>query len=159
VLRSLADSGADLALPVARGHRQPLAAGYRTSLTRVIDELLTWSELRLGMLAEHCRVARLDEAALLADAELARLDPELDSLVNVNTPEEYDEAHARPAPEVRLCWPSGVRGPATVRAASLGAAADAAGAGSGVPVRAEIDGRREPRTPLAAGDAVRLHPA
>ena len=42
----------------------------------------------------------LDDAALLAEPELARHDPGLDSLVNVNEPDDYAAALARPEPEV-----------------------------------------------------------
>jgi molybdopterin-guanine dinucleotide biosynthesis protein A len=37
-------------LPVARGFRQPLAAGYRTSLVDLIDELLAGGDTGPGML-------------------------------------------------------------------------------------------------------------
>ena len=45
---------------------------------------------------------RLDDAALLADPLLAALDPDLDSVLNVNTPEDYQAARQRPAPEVTV---------------------------------------------------------
>jgi molybdopterin-guanine dinucleotide biosynthesis protein A len=96
VVRELVD-GVDVVLPVAGGYRQPLAAAYRTGLTALANRLLGGGERRLGMLFEHCAVLRLDEAALLTDAELAREDPELESLVNVNTPEEYTAARSRQA--------------------------------------------------------------
>ncbi len=94
VLAGLTD-GVDVALPVARGFRQPLAAAYRTSLAGVIMDLLARGQRRLGMLFDHCEVAKLDEKWLLADPELARLDPALESLVNVNTPDEYSAARFR----------------------------------------------------------------
>lgn len=94
VLAELTD-GVDVVLPVARGFRQPLAAVYRTSLSRLADRLLEAGEHRLGVIFEHCAVVRLDEAALLADPELAAADPALESLVNVNTPAEYAEAWLR----------------------------------------------------------------
>lgn len=40
-------------------------------------------------------MVELDEAALLADPELAAADPELESVFNVNSPEDYDAARAR----------------------------------------------------------------
>jgi molybdopterin-guanine dinucleotide biosynthesis protein A len=101
---------------------------------------------------------------------LAAVDPRLDSLRNVNTPEEYREARARPAPAVRVrCYgalATGVdRGPRTVRAATLRAAAEAVGvalSGSVVAVVEEGDGSRstvvDPATPLVAGDAVAFLP-
>ena len=99
VLRGFADPEVDVVLPVARGYRQ-LAAGYRTALAGLVEKLLAEGDLRPGMLFRHCRVAQLDDAALLAEPELARHDPGLDSLVNVNEPDDYAAALARPEPEV-----------------------------------------------------------
>ena len=70
VLRGFADPEVDVVLPVARGYRQPLAAGYRTALAGLVEKLLAEGDLRPGMLFRHCRVAQLDDAALLTD-ELA----------------------------------------------------------------------------------------
>jgi molybdenum cofactor guanylyltransferase len=39
----------------------------------------------------------LDDAELLRDPVLAALDPDLDSVLNVNTPADYAAARARPA--------------------------------------------------------------
>jgi len=94
VLRELTD-GVDVVLPVAHGFRQPLAAAYRTSLAGLADRLLADGKRGVGTIFEQCAVVRLDEAALLADPELAREDPELESVVNVNTPEEYAAARDR----------------------------------------------------------------
>ena len=99
VRRPRADT-VDVVLPVARGYRQPLAAGYRTALAGLVEKLLGEGDLRPGMLFRHCRVAQLDDAALLDDPDLARLDPDLDSLLNVNEPDDYAAALARPEPEV-----------------------------------------------------------
>ena len=161
-----ADAALDVALPVALGHAQPLAAAYRTAVAPLIAELLAAGRLRAGMLFDRARVLRLDEAALLTDPVLAAVDPQLDSLRNVNTPEEYREARARPAPTVRVrCY--GVLsthldpGPRTVRAATLHAAAAAVGVVLDGSVVAVVDegGRwdstvSDPATPLVAGDAV-----
>src|SRR3954469_23000887 len=49
VLRVFADPEVDVVLPVARGYRQPLAAGYRTALAGLIDRLLSEGDLRPGM--------------------------------------------------------------------------------------------------------------
>jgi molybdopterin-guanine dinucleotide biosynthesis protein A len=84
----------DVVLPHAHGHLQPLAAGYRTSLAPVVDRLVAERQLRPAYLFAVCRVRRLDAAALLADAALAAADPELTSLLNVNTPEDYRAARA-----------------------------------------------------------------
>ena len=95
VLRGFDEPGIDLVLPVARGYRQPLAAGYRTALADLLGKLVAAGNLRPGMLLEHCRVRQLNDAELLADAELARFDPDLDSLLNINAPEDYAAALRR----------------------------------------------------------------
>lgn len=163
-----ADAALDVALPVALGHAQPLVAAYRTTLTPRIATLLANGRLRPGTLFDQARVLTLDEAALLADPVLAAVDPRLDSLQNVNTPEEYREARARPAPPVTVrCYgalATGVdTGPRTVRAATLRAAAAATGVvvdGSVVAVlRNGVDVTvTDPATPLVAGDAVAFLP-
>jgi molybdopterin-guanine dinucleotide biosynthesis protein A len=162
VLRGFADQETDVVLPVARGYRQPLAAGYRTALAGLVEKLLGEGDLRPGMLLRHCRVAQLDDDALLADADLARLDPALDSLVNVNEPDDYTAALARPEPDVVVerfgaLAGGGQRGPRTVRAASLGTAAAAVGLALDRHVVAAVNGdqmTRDPRLPLVPGDRV-----
>jgi molybdenum cofactor guanylyltransferase len=161
VLRGFADPEVDVVLPVARGYRQPLAAGYRTALAGLIERLLGEGDLRPGMLFRHCRVAQLDDAALLTD-ELARHDPELDSLVNVNEPDDYAAALARPEPEIVVerfgaLASGGQRGPRRVRAASLGAAAAGVGITLDRHIVAAVNGdqmTRDARLPLVAGDTV-----
>jgi len=61
----------------------------------MIGELVEAGIGRPPSLFDRVRVLRLDEAALLADPALARLDPELGSLSNVNTPAAYEAALAR----------------------------------------------------------------
>ena len=85
----------DVALPVAHGHHQPLAAAYRTALGGEIEALTAAGQGRPPSLFERVRVRRLDEAALRADPVLARHDPDLDSLTNVNTPGQWAAALAR----------------------------------------------------------------
>jgi molybdopterin-guanine dinucleotide biosynthesis protein A len=162
VLRGFADPEADVVLPIARGYRQPLAAGYRTSLVGLVEKLLGEGDLRPGMLFRHCRVTQLDDDALLADPDLARHDPALDSLVNVNEPDDYAAALARPEPEVVVerfgaLASGGQRGPRTVRAASLGAAATAVGIMLDRHIVAAVNGdqmTRDGRLPLVVGDTV-----
>lgn len=160
MLRGLA--GADVALPVALGHPQPLAAGYRTALAGLAARLLAEGLRRPAMLFERCRTDRTGDADLLADPDIARLDPALDSLVNVNTPEEYRGARERPAPPVTVqrygaLALAGHRGPVTVRAATLAAAAEAAGLALDRHVVAALNGdrmSRDPELPLVTGDEV-----
>jgi molybdopterin-guanine dinucleotide biosynthesis protein A len=163
VVRAL-DGDHDVALPQAGGFPHPLAAAYRTSLLPAVEELIAADRLRHALLFERCRVRRLDEAALLADPAVAAFDPELDSVLNLNEPADYEAARARPAPEVvvRCCGAlsrslgSG-RDPLVVHAATLGAAAEALGLELDEHVAATLNGDEivpEPDEPLATGDAV-----
>ncbi len=89
--------GPDVALPVARGYQQPLAAAYRTGLAGLAERLVKEDRLRPAFLFAECTVTRLDDATLLADPDLAARDPDLDSVLNVNTPEDYQAARRRRA--------------------------------------------------------------
>jgi molybdenum cofactor guanylyltransferase len=167
VLRGLDDPAVDLVLPTVRGYRQPLAAGYRTGLAGLIEAQLAAGNRRPAMLLEHCTAARPDDAALLADRTLAAADPALDSVQNVNTPEEYDRARDRPGPAIRVrCLGALARGDRqgvrTVPAASLGAAAAGVGLALDRHVVAAVNGGRtvaDPRLPLVTNDAVAFSPA
>jgi molybdopterin-guanine dinucleotide biosynthesis protein A len=148
---------ADVALPRAHGFAQPLAAAYRTSVAAPLGALLReGGQLGTGALLRRCRVAELDAAMLLADGDVAALDPALDSLLNLNEPEEYAAARARPAPAVAVRREGA--SPRTVRAATLAAAACAAGSPLGDGVLATLNGRPadDPQEPLVAGDVVAL---
>jgi molybdopterin-guanine dinucleotide biosynthesis protein A len=160
VLRAVAD-GADVGLPVARGYPQPLAAAYRTTLAPVAGRLVAEQRLRPAFLFEECAVTRLDEAALRGDPILAALDPDLDSVVNVNEPGDYQAARARPAPEVTIqrfgSLADGHRGPQPARAATVAGAADAAGLALDGHVVAALNGdqiTRDGQLPLVTGDTV-----
>jgi molybdopterin-guanine dinucleotide biosynthesis protein A len=161
VLRELTDD-LDVVLPVARGFPQPLAAAYRTALAPAVTELIAAGRMRPAMLFEQVRVRRLDDADLVADRELAAADPELDSLLNVNEPADYDAARARPAPEVTVqrygaLASGGHRGARTVSAATLGAAAAAVGLTLDRHVVAALNGdqmTRDLELPLVGGDVV-----
>jgi len=160
VLRAVAD-GADVGLPVARGYPQPLAAAYRTTLAPVAGRLVAEERLRPAFLFEECAVTRLDEAALRDDPILAALDPDLDSVVNVNEPGDYQAARARPAPEVTIqrfgSLADGHRGPQPVRAATVAGAASAAGLALDGHVVAALNGdqiTRDGQLPLVTGDTV-----
>ncbi len=162
VLRGLDDPAVDLVLPVARGFRQPLAAGYRTGLAPLIEAQIAAGNLRPGLLLKHCNADLPDDAALLTSRELARDDPGLESVLNINTPRDYDEARARPGPEVVVeCFGALAgadrRGPRRVPAATLGEAAAGVGLALDRHVVAALNGdqlSREPRIPLVAGDTV-----
>jgi molybdopterin-guanine dinucleotide biosynthesis protein A len=164
VLRVLEDSETtDVALPLARGFRQPLAAAYRVSLAEAAERLVAEDRLRPAFLFGQCTVETLDDAALKQDPVLAALDPDLDSVVNVNTAADYQAARARPAPEVTvqlfgtLAKGDGKSGPHAVRAATVGAAAGAVGLLLDRHVTAALNGdqiTRDSETPIAAGDTV-----
>ena len=164
VLRALDERAeTDVALPVARGYRQPLAAAYRVRLAPRAERLVKEGRLRPAFLFDECVVERLDDAALKADALIAALDPDLDSVLNVNTQADYQEARARPAPAVTvqlfgaLARADAARNPRTVRAATVDEAADAVGLAFDRHVTAALNGdqiTRDGSTPLAAGDTV-----
>jgi molybdopterin-guanine dinucleotide biosynthesis protein A len=162
---AVAAEGADVALPVARGHAQPLAAAYRVALAPLAADLVARRRLRPAFLFEACAVTRLDEAALRADPVLAALDPGLDSLVNINEPAGYRAARARPAPEVTVhrhgALASGHAGPERGHAATVAAAAAATGMafdGRVVAVLGTGLATTDGQMPLAAGDTVSFRP-
>jgi molybdenum cofactor guanylyltransferase len=153
----------EIALPVARGYRQPLAAAYRVCLAETAERLVIQDRLKAAFLVDECRVQALDDAALKRDPVLAALDPDLDSVLNVNTPADYAAARARPAPEVTvqlfgtLTKRGNASGSHVVRAATVGGAAGALGVAFDRHVTAALNGdqiTRDPATPLAAGDTV-----
>ena len=157
------DDGADVALPDVGGYRQPLSAGYRVAVRSTVEELIAADRMRPAFLFERARVCHLGEGELLADATLARLDPELSSVSNLNEPADYERAVALPAPEivVERFGPLATAEPAKrrqkIRAWSLGEAADAAGLSLGEHVVAALNGdqiSRNREVPLVAGDTI-----
>jgi molybdenum cofactor guanylyltransferase len=152
----------DVVLPEIGGHRQPLAAAYRLSLLGLVEELIAADQLRPAFLFERCRVLRLSGEAMLRESALARLDPELDSVSNLNEPADYERAHALPAPEIRVerfgtLAPRSGSGRETVRAWTLGEVAAAIGLSLDEHVVPALNGEqisREAELPLAAGDTV-----
>jgi molybdopterin-guanine dinucleotide biosynthesis protein A len=81
--------GDDAVVPRLAERAYPLSAVYRVDVLAAVDGLLARDVLRARSLLDELRVRWLDEPELLADAELAAADPLLESLENVNTPEEY----------------------------------------------------------------------
>jgi molybdopterin-guanine dinucleotide biosynthesis protein A len=157
------DGEHDVALPRAGGFPHPLAAAYRTTLLPAVQDLIAADRMRPAFLFEACRVRRLEESALLADPAVAAFDPQLDSLLNLNEPADYEAARARPAPEVAVrCFGAlrrvgAGRDPLVVEAATLAAAAAAVGVELDEHVVAALNGdqiMRDPEEPLAAGDTV-----
>ena len=156
------DDDVDVVLPVARGYPQPLAAAYRVSLLPTIEELLAGDRLKPAFLFEACRVRRLSDDELLDGSRLAKLDPALDSVLNLNEPADYQAALARPLPAVRIQRFGALRraapdGPSEVHAATLGQAASAAGIELDEHVVAALNGdhiSRDPDLPLSSGDLI-----
>jgi molybdopterin-guanine dinucleotide biosynthesis protein A len=158
------DDDVDVVLPEVGGFRHPLAAVYRTKLVDVVERLIAEDRMRPAFLFEACRVRRLDADALLADPALAALDPDLDSVLNLNEPSDYEAARARPAPEVTVRVFGALRRistvgrePALVAAATVGEAAAATGLSLDGHVVAALNGdqiTRDPQAPLVAGDSV-----
>jgi molybdopterin-guanine dinucleotide biosynthesis protein A len=161
VLAAMSDD-VDVVLPVARGFPQPLAAAYRVSLRSTVERLLVEDRLKPAFLFEECRVRRIDEHDLLRSSRLATIDPELESVLNLNEPADYAAARARPLPVIRVQRFGALRraapdAPGEVHAATLGAAATAAGIELDEHVVAALNGdqiTRDPDLPLAAGDLI-----
>ncbi len=164
VVRVLAalDDEIDVALPIARGYPQPLAAAYRISLRPLVEALLAENQLKPAFLFEQCRVKRLGEDELLQGNKLATMDPALESVLNLNEPADYEAARARSAPLIRVQRFGALRRavpdcPPEVHAATLGAAARQIGIELDDHVVAALNGdqiSRDPELPLVAGDLV-----
>jgi molybdopterin-guanine dinucleotide biosynthesis protein A len=97
-LHALRGDHLDIAVPRAKGHYHPLSAIYGLSARAEIAALLAADRLRPFFLFERMRTIFADEALLLEGDELRAADPELLSLENVNTPEQYAAALARVTP-------------------------------------------------------------
>jgi molybdenum cofactor guanylyltransferase len=157
--------GDEICVPVVGRGWQPLAAAYRTSVIGTIEDLLAADERRVSGLLDRCRVKRIGAADLLENPAVARWDPELESVVNVNDPAAYVAARARPAPEIAVSWSAGAAVTArepdgeavSVRAATLGALADSLGVAleGGLAARVSGGGTSADRGfPLESGDVV-----
>ncbi len=78
------DESADAVVPRVGDRMYPLTAAYRTGLLVVVRQLIAAERMRALDLVEAVRVRWLTET------ELRAVDPTLDSLRNVNTPEDYE---------------------------------------------------------------------
>jgi molybdopterin-guanine dinucleotide biosynthesis protein A len=152
----------DVVLPEIHGFRQPLSAAYRTSLLVEVEGLVAADKLKPAFLFERCRVLRLDDAAMLRDGKLAAVDPDLDSVRNLNEPSDYEQARELPAPmiEVQRFGTLAINGaPRSQRAGAwtLGQLVDGIALALDEHVVAALNGdqiTRDRELPLAAGDAV-----
>lgn len=88
VVDSVGDSD-DAVVPVIGGRAQPLLAAYRVVISGAVEELLARGARGLRDIPSALKVRELTEGSLLADTELLEADPELDSVRNANTPEEW----------------------------------------------------------------------
>jgi molybdopterin-guanine dinucleotide biosynthesis protein A len=79
-------AGYDVAVPHVAGLNEPLSAVYRTGVLPQAEALLAAGRLRPVHLFDQVRTRRVT-----AD-ELADIDPQLQSLTNVNSPEDYRAA-------------------------------------------------------------------
>jgi molybdopterin-guanine dinucleotide biosynthesis protein A len=75
-----------ICVPHVGGHYHPLAAVYRLEVAEAVGKLLAENRLRPFFLFES------NATRVVTAAELADVDPELRSLRNLNSPEEYDAA-------------------------------------------------------------------
>jgi molybdopterin-guanine dinucleotide biosynthesis protein A len=158
------DDDIDVVLPQIGGFPQPLAAVYRTGLAHVVERLIADDRMRPAFLFEASRVRRLDAEALLEDRTLAALDPDLDSVLNLNERRDYEAARTRPGPEVTVRLFGSLRrlgaiggNSAVVSAATLAEAANASGLTLDEHVVAALNGdqiTRDPEAPLVRGDTV-----
>jgi molybdenum cofactor guanylyltransferase len=94
-LHALRGDAFDIAVPRAKGHYHSLSAIYGMEARPEIEALLAADRLRPFYLFERMRTIFADEALLLEGEALQAADPELLSLENVNTREEYAAALAR----------------------------------------------------------------
>ena len=79
--------GHDLILPVDHDRMHPLAALYRVPPTRLaVEAMLAESDRRLMDLAARLRTRRVAVESMRA------VDPDLETLRNLNTPEDYEQA-------------------------------------------------------------------
>ena len=163
------DSENDACVPCVGGFRQLLAAAYRTRLAPVVKSLVSSDRLRVALVLEACTWKEIDEAALLRDPLVARFDPRLESVTNLNSPEDYSAAkeHAEPLVQVRLLGDGRPDKPGlsamvvvretTARAAILSRAAEAIGVSLRDGPLVAVSGFEtapDPEEPLAEGDVV-----
>ena len=83
----------DAVVPIADGHRHPLAAVYRTSVLATISAMLAEGVRGANALPDRIASRILDDQDLLALPGLVPAD--LDALFNVNTPEDLTAARLR----------------------------------------------------------------
>ncbi|MBI2894346.1 MAG: molybdenum cofactor guanylyltransferase [Deltaproteobacteria bacterium] len=78
------DERFDAVVPRIGEHLEPLCARYSRSILPVVRECIARGELGMSRLLTHLTVDELDEATL------REVDPALEAIANVNTPEDAD---------------------------------------------------------------------
>ncbi|MBI1902843.1 MAG: molybdenum cofactor guanylyltransferase [Planctomycetia bacterium] len=78
----------DIAVPRTDGFFHPLAAVYRVGVLKEVEALLAADRLRPAFLMETARTR------VVSEEELRDVDPQLQTLRNLNTPEDYRAALA-----------------------------------------------------------------
>jgi molybdopterin-guanine dinucleotide biosynthesis protein A len=74
----------DAVIPFDGGFAHPLAGVYRTNLVPIIESLIAEDLWRPRFLLDRVRCLKIDVE------ELRQVDPDLDSLRNINRPEDYE---------------------------------------------------------------------
>jgi molybdopterin-guanine dinucleotide biosynthesis protein A len=77
----------EAAVPLIDGRPQPLVALYRRSVLRRANSRVEAGERRAMALVEACDARLVTALELVLDPALARVDPGLDALVDVDTPD------------------------------------------------------------------------
>ena len=151
----------EVVLPVLNGFRQPLAAGYRTELGARATELLAAGAKTPGQLFAESVVLELTAEDLLADPAVAEFDPDLQSVRDLDTMEEYEAALAEPPFEILASvYGSGLNQgqyrTGHVPTTTIGAAARAMGFEMTRYVMATVNAERtaDPLYPLVRGDSL-----
>ncbi len=73
----------DAVIPEIAGVLQPLHAAYRKRCARALDQMSAAGEERLAAICDWVSVRRVSES------EYRKIDPDLQSIFNLNTPEDY----------------------------------------------------------------------
>jgi molybdopterin-guanine dinucleotide biosynthesis protein A len=77
---------ASVCMPEVGGYKHPLAAAYRVDVLPMVRRLLAENRLRPAFLTD------LVPTCILRETDFVDVDPDLLSLRNMNTPEEYEAA-------------------------------------------------------------------
>jgi molybdopterin-guanine dinucleotide biosynthesis protein A len=156
-----------VAVPDVDGRMHPLASAMRLSVLAEVERLLAEDRRRPAFLFDAVPTRRLSRDDLLSDARVAAADPRLDSLRNVNSPEDAREAAVAGLPDVVVEWYGNLRrsrGTAreNVRAATLGQALARLDGGTLDHALVAVNGEhfaRDPLAPLVPGDRLAIVPA